>query len=86
MKSLEEKIKERNQKREDENIQIVNSVVTITKKSNLAIKNKLISARVNDETYSKFQKICREKGLSTNACLNMLMTSYVRENKEFLND
>lgn len=43
-------------------------------------KDKAISARVNGTTYSKFRKICEARGLTSNACLNMLITDFVREN------
>ena len=49
-------------------------------------KDKPISARVNGTTYSKFKKICAARGLTPNACLNMLITDFVRENKDILED
>lgn len=47
-------------------------------------KDKQISARVNGTTYSKFKKICDARGITSNACLNMLITDFVRENKDIL--
>ena len=44
-------------------------------------KNKAISARVYGNTYIQFKKICDAKGLTANACLNMLIADFVRENK-----
>ena len=43
-------------------------------------KDKAISARVNGTTYIRFKKICDARGLTPNACLNMLITDFVREN------
>lgn len=47
-------------------------------------KDKAISARVNGNTYVKFKQICDARGLTANACLNMLITDFVRENGEML--
>ena len=47
-------------------------------------KDKAISARVNGTTYVKFKKICEARGITANACLNMLITDFVRENKKII--
>ncbi len=47
-------------------------------------KDRAISARVNGNTYIKFKKICEARGLTANACLNMLITDFVRENKKLI--
>lgn len=47
-------------------------------------KDKPISARVNGTTYMNFKKICEARGITSNACLNMLITDFVRENKKIL--
>lgn len=47
-------------------------------------KDKAISARVNGTTYLNFKKICEARGLTSNACLNMLITDFVRENKHII--
>ncbi len=44
-------------------------------------KNKAISARVYGSTYNQFRRICDAKGITANACLNMLIADFVRENK-----
>lgn len=49
-------------------------------------KDKAISARVNGTTYTNFKKICDARGLSSNACLNMLITDFVRENKHIIGE
>jgi len=47
-------------------------------------KNKSISARVNSDTYQDFKIVCRGKGITPNACLNMLISEFVHENKSYL--
>lgn len=47
-------------------------------------KDKPISARVNGTTYLNFKKICEARGITSNACLNMLITDFVRENKSII--
>lgn len=49
-------------------------------------KDKPISARVNGTTYAKFKRICDARGITSNACLNMLITDFVRENKTILGE
>ncbi len=49
-------------------------------------KDKAISARVNGTTYLQFKQICEARGLSSNACLNMLITDFVRENKSIIEE
>ena len=81
-KSLEEKALEREEKKQ-ENVHIENTTIeTLSKKGRW--KDKAISARVNSTTYANFKKICEARGLSSNACLNMLMTDFVRENKSII--
>lgn len=81
-KSLEEKAAER----EARKLEIVHSenetIEKISKKA--GGKDKAISARVNGTTYLNFKKICEARGLTSNACLNMLITDFVRENKKVL--
>ena len=47
-------------------------------------KNKIISARVNETTYQAFKATCEAKGISANACINMLITDFVNNNKGLL--
>ena len=49
-------------------------------------KDKPISARVNGTTYTNFKKICEARGITSNACLNMLITDFVRENKSIIEE
>ena len=47
-------------------------------------KNKAISARVNEDVYSDFKKICKAKSLTPNACINMLISEYVIDNRKYM--
>lgn len=84
-KSLGEKVAEREARRQEIVVNIENKTI-----ENLAGKpkgkDKAISARVNGSTYSSFRKICLARGLTANACLNMLITDFVRENKKILDE
>lgn len=78
-KSMAEKAAEREQ-RKKEIVHHENS--TIDKYSRKKTrKDRAISARVNDGTYSDFKRICEERGLTSNAVINMLITDFVRENR-----
>ncbi len=83
-KSLEEKAAER-EARKQEIVHTDNDTINnLAKKS--GGKDKPISARVNGVTYTNFKKICEARGLSSNACLNMLITDFVRENKSIIEE
>lgn len=49
-------------------------------------KDRQISAKVNSKTYKLFTDINRANGLSNNSALNMIISQYVRSNKEILKD
>lgn len=49
-------------------------------------KDLLISSRVNGNTYTQFKKACEARGLSPNACINMMMTDFVIQNKHLIDD
>ena len=49
-------------------------------------KDKMISAKVNSQTYTQFTKINQLNGMSNNSVINMLITKYVRENKHLLDE
>lgn len=49
-------------------------------------KDKQISAKVNMKMYNAFTTINKMQGLSNNSALNMIMTKYIRENKNLLED
>lgn len=83
-KSLEEKAAER-EARKQETVHTENETIDkMVKKSRS--KDKAISARVNGSTYINFKKICDARGISSNACINMLITDFVRENKGVLEE
>lgn len=78
------KIRER-EARKKETVHVENK--TINKISDKAFgKDKAISARVNGTTYYNFKEICKARGITSNACINMLITDFVRENKKILED
>lgn len=49
-------------------------------------KDKQISAKVNTETYAAFSKINEAQGMSNNSVLNMLISQYVRANKDIIEE
>lgn len=49
-------------------------------------KDKQISAKVNRRLYESFTKICKMQGVSNNSMLNLLISNYVREHKELLDN
>lgn len=80
-KSLEEKVAEREARKP---IIENRTIDTFAKKP--GGKDKSISARVNGDTYINFRKICQARGLTPNACINMLITDFVRENRKILEE
>lgn len=78
-KSLEEKAAEREARE-----RLVENVTIDRLMKKPRGKDKAISARVNGSTYMNFRKICEARGLTANACLNMLITDFVRENKSII--
>ena len=81
-KSLKERASEREEKKQEDAHTENKTIETLS--TNTKWKDKAISARVNSITYTNFKKICEARGLSSNACLNMLMTDFVRENKSII--
>lgn len=49
-------------------------------------KDKQISAKVNGNMYATFSAINKAQGISNNSALNMIITKYVRENKDILDE
>lgn len=45
-------------------------------------REKAISARVNGEIFDRFKEICRQKDMTANAGINMLIEEYVRKNED----
>jgi hypothetical protein len=82
-KSLEEKAYERELRKQEVVKDNENKTIeSFVKKT--GGKDKSISARVNGATYTNFRKICQARGITPNACINMLITDFVRENKKIL--
>ena len=54
--------------------------------SRTGAKDKQISAKVNMKMYNDFTEINRLQGLSNNSALNMLISKYVRENRNLLEE
>ena len=48
------------------------------------IKDKVVSAKVYPETWAKFTAINRAQGMTHNSVINMLISQYIRDNKEIL--
>ena len=81
----EELIEEEKKDQEKENSNVKKTTVEqIVSKD--GAKDKQISAKVNMKIYDAFTKINKLQGISNNSALNMLITKYVRENKEILED
>lgn len=47
-------------------------------------KDKVITAKVYPETWELFTLINKEQGMSNNSVINMLVSEYVRDNKDIL--
>lgn len=83
-KTLADKTAER-ELRKQESVRTENKTIDNFVKKSVG-KDKAISARVNGTTYTNFKKICTARGLTSNACLNMLITDFVRENKGIIKE
>ena len=82
--SLEKRAAER-EARKQETVHVENETISNLSKRTKS-KDKAISARVNGTTYTNFKKICDARGITSNACLNMLITDFVRENRSLLEE
>ena len=49
-------------------------------------KDKIISAKVYPEMWARFTAINKAQGMTNNSALNMILTKYVREQEEILNN
>lgn len=79
---LSEKIAEKEKLRE-ETIQIENTTIDeLVQRPNT--KDKAISVRLNATNYMKFKTICKQRGFSVNAAINMLVSDFIKDNREFL--
>ena len=83
-KNIADKIAEREQ-RKAETVHVENETIeTIARKPR--VKDKMISLRVNSSTYTRFKKICDAKGFTANSALNGLISDFIRDNKDYLED
>ena len=82
----EEQNEEREQQERKESNTVVNKSPVSQIVSKDGAKDKQISAKVNMKIYNAFTKINNLQGISNNSALNMLITKYVRENKDILDE
>lgn len=82
----EEELQEVKEEQEKENSNTIKKVAVERIISRDGAKDKQISAKVNMKIYSAFTTINKLQGISNNSALNMLITKYVRENKEILEE
>ena len=82
----EEELQEAKEEQEKENSNATKKAPVERIISRDGAKDKQISAKVNMKIYSAFTTINKLQGISNNSALNMLITKYVRENKEILEE
>lgn len=51
-----------------------------------AVKSKMISARVNPNTYKEFTKINKRRGTTNNSVLNTFIADYVMQYRDYLKE
>lgn len=49
-------------------------------------KDKTVSAKFNGEIYNRFTEINKAQGITNNSALNMILTKYVRENSDLIDE
>lgn len=87
MASLLEQVKEQEAVQENVKIEKNKRKKAVSKiMSNDGIKDKQISAKVNEKSWENFTKINKAQGLSNNSALNMIINKYIRENKGIIED
>lgn len=79
-----QEMKDKEQKQRENTSNVKRPVEQIVSKD--GVKDKQISAKVNMKIYDAFTKINKLQGISNNSALNMLITKYVRENKDILDE
>ncbi len=82
--STAEKIEARAQ-RKAETVNIDNTTIENLSKGATA-KDKIVTLRTSSSIYVQFKKICQARGFSVNAALNMLVSDFIKDNKEYLDD
>ena len=87
MASLLDQVKEQEAIQEDVKIEKKKRAKAVAKIiSNDGMKDKQISAKVNEKTWDSFTRINKAQGLSNNSALNMIINKYIRENKGIIED
>ena len=87
MASLLEQVKEQEAVQENVKIEKNKRKKAVSKIiSNDGMKDKQISAKVNEKSWENFTKINKVQGLSNNSALNMIINKYVRENKGIIEE
>ena len=87
MASLLEQVKEQEAIKENVKIEKNKRKKAVSKiMSNGGMKDKQISAKVNEKTWDSFTRINKAQGLSNNSALNMIINKYIRENKGIIED
>ncbi len=82
--STAEKIEAR-AKRKAESVNIENTTIENLSKA-VTTKDKIVTLRTNNTIYAQFKKICQARGFTVNAALNMLVSDFIKDNKEYLED
>ena len=83
MGDLESKATAR-KKRTEEIVRKNDTVDFFTRDHGEGTKAKIISSRVNEETYEKFKRICKLRGTTANAQINIMMSDFVLEYDKLL--
>jgi len=63
----------------------VKNIISAVHSKEAPLKDKVISAKVNSETWDAFTSINRSRGMTNNSALNMLISNYVHDHKDILN-
>lgn len=84
MGRLLDNVKKQEAKEREVSKKVTNTISKIAAEDK--IKDKQISAKVNEKMYYMFTKINKVYGLSNNSALNMLISKYVQEKKKILGD
>ena len=85
-KSLREQIEEREEKAAETAPTRKPVVTQIAGDERNDKRSKTLSLRVYNDIHDAFTKINRRRGMSTNSVLNMLITQYIRDNRDILEE
>jgi antitoxin component of RelBE/YafQ-DinJ toxin-antitoxin module len=50
------------------------------------VKDKVVSAKFNSDTYKQFSEINTKMGITNNSALNMILAQYVKEHSDWLEE